>query len=305
MTIVLTIFGVGSYVRYQQLAADARTASANLDKLENYFGQSDRFNQIGLLCDGYSCFIVDRGNAVVGEKDFEVRVLASGPDITSTDITGIHIKTDRLRFVSPSGGEVRANLVYGPDDNGKLFIGAATPGKISPFERIDFLDDAGQTVFSIPSGGSLTEARMAADSAADVAAQAAKDAMMNLVAVGGGALLTFLAMSVLGWMATRRRVASRRAPQRRGTADSGIRQQSSGGQAWMDRVTMGLLASALRALDHPDDQDRYREEWAADYDEIQGTKQRLRWALLLRLFAPMGIRSARRDALAMSPPQQQ
>ena len=129
--------------------------------------------------------------------------------------------------------------------------------------------------------------------------------MRSLITTSGGALLAFFGIGVLGWMAARGRLTPRRAPQRREKTGGEIGQQSSCGKAWADRVTMGLIASAVRALDHPDDQDRYREEWAADSDEIPGTSQRLRWALLLRLCAPSGIRSARRGALSTSPPQQQ
>jgi hypothetical protein len=156
--------------------------------------------------------------------------------------------------------------------------------------------------FQIPLGAQ-DSFRLAARPAANGATQAAENAMRDLVAAGGGALLAFLAMIGLsGPTGTGR---TRRSPQRRGVTDGGTWQQSYCDKAWADRVAIGLIASAVRALDHPDDQERYREEWAADSDEIPGKWQRLRWALLLRLCAPMGIQSARQNALSVSPPQQQ
>jgi hypothetical protein len=52
--------------------------------------------------------------------------------------------------------------------------------------------------------------------------------------------------------------------------------------------------SAVCALDDPADRERYDEEWARDMTEITGKWHQLRWAILLRLFAPGGISAARR-----------
>ena len=191
----------------------------------------------------------------------------------------------------------------GRDGQTRTTIALANIGGI---DRIDFLDEADKVIISarvaLDAHGNFN---LTAPWIADHAAQAAENAMRKLIATIGGALLTFYTMSVLGWMAAQGRFTPRRAAQRRGKTDGGIRHQSLCDKAWADRVTMGLIVSAVHALDHPNDQDRYREEWAADSGEIPGEWQRLRWALLLRLCAPIGIRSARRDALSMSPQQQQ
>lgn len=196
------------------------------------------------------------------------------------------------------------NLMGIPGPDGKTRITAVI--RLDRVDHIDFLDETGKAIISVQvSQDAQGKFRLTAPDAADGADQAAKDSMKNLLAVSGGALLTFIALSAFSRIAARGRFRPRRTPQRQGRTGNGIRHQPYSDNTWTDRVTMGLIASAVRALDHPDDQDRYQEEWSADSDEIPGEWQRLRWALLLRLCAPTGIRAARRDALSMSPPQQQ
>ncbi len=71
---------------------------------------------------------------------------------------------------------------------------------------------------------------------------------------------------------------------------------------WQVSVTVGLMNSAVHALDDPDDRNRYAEEWASDRAEIAPGWPQLRWALILRLWAAPGIQRARRGLPSASPP---
>jgi hypothetical protein len=73
---------------------------------------------------------------------------------------------------------------------------------------------------------------------------------------------------------------------------------SSDGPKWTHILTVSLVNSAVSALDDPADMERYSEEWASDMAEIAGNWHRLQWALMLRLFAPHGIRAAHRRPVA-------
>jgi len=318
-TIVLTTLSLVGYVRYQQVAAEAHTATARAHEAETFT------SEMGLLTADGRLLLECTLSCVIALKP-------------STDITGEAARSKYLHLVSKSGRKCRIPLglfetpAISPDSS-MLYIfrldnltdcaglniltatGTAVPdgqtrtaaaiSGIDQVDHVDFLDDADKPIFSVQiSPDARGQFHLTAPQTADGATQAARNAMRRLVTTSGGAFLAFFGIGVLGWMAARGRFAPRRALQRREKTGGEIGQQSSCGKAWADKVTMGLIASAVRALDHPDDQDRYREEWAADSDEIPGTWQRLRWALLLRLFAPMGIRSTRRDALSMSPPQQ-
>jgi hypothetical protein len=311
MTIVSTTLSVVGYVRYQQLAAEERAATARALETESFI------TEMGLL--------TTHGDLLLNCELFCAVALKP-----STETTGDAARSERLRLASESGHQCEIPIDY---FRFTTFGGARTDcwnevgysaitsmgtsnrdgetrttvviGNMGPIDRIDFLDEANRLIFSaqvfVDAQGKY---RLTASQTADDAAQAAWTAMRSFIVISGGALLAFFTMNALAWMAARGRFPPRRAPLRRGTAESGTWQQAPCDKAWADRVTMGLIASAVRALDHPDDQDRYHEEWAADADEISGKWYRLRWALLLRLCAPTGIRSARRSTLSMSPRQQ-
>jgi hypothetical protein len=219
----------------------------------------------------------------------------TSPVAITPDCLGDQADPKDLTGVPGPDGQTRATAV--------IIAAVIIWGRVDHF---DFLDEASQVIISIQvSQDAYGNFRPTALDAADGAAQAATNSRQYLIAVSGGTLLTFIALSAFGWVAVRKRLGPRSALRRQGQTGSRTRQPSYCDETWADRVAMGLIASAVSALDHPDDQDRYHEEWFADSDEISGRWRRLRWALLTRLCAPMGIRSARRDALSMSPPQQQ
>jgi len=67
---------------------------------------------------------------------------------------------------------------------------------------------------------------------------------------------------------------------------------------WAQVLTVMLVGSAVASLGHPDDRDRYGEEWAGDMANISGKWRRAWWAITLRIFAPHGINSARGELSA-------
>jgi hypothetical protein len=71
-----------------------------------------------------------------------------------------------------------------------------------------------------------------------------------------------------------------------------------GWHGWQPILTAKLVSSAVSALGDPAAMERYREEWSCDMAEITGKWQQLRWAVLLRIFAPPGIRAALRHPAA-------
>jgi hypothetical protein len=289
MTITLTVVSVVSYVRYQQLTANARTAAARFDEAER--------STESRLCDPLCLIYRDTKNP---QGIREVLTLS----LPTLDITRIAVRANDIRLISRAGKYVIADLVYAYSSAGQILIAAIHGSeeiKINGTMDFYFLGVGGHPYYGEP----LSVHRYYAFLEAANANLAAKDAKRVLSAAWSGTLLAFFVISTLGWIATRRRLALRRAPPR-GTIDGGVRPQPSCDLAWTDKLTTGLIASAVHALDHLDDQNRYCEEWAADSEEIPDKWQRLRWALLLRLFAPMGIRSARHNAApSMSPPQQQ
>jgi hypothetical protein len=148
----------------------------------------------------------------------------------------------------------------------------------------------GQSSFIRPDSGQLIE-RVEAEDAAHTAGKA----RTTYITVGSGSILFVIAGVV--WTAYERRAG--RGETRRGRPKSS-REECVGGRSWV----AGLVASAVDALDQPD-QARYREEWAADLAELPPDWRRLRWALILRLCAPRGIRAARYHAPVAPPPHQQ
>jgi hypothetical protein len=341
-TLILTVLSIVGYVRYQQLAAKARTASDAAREIEQSTqytgGLTDDNFPLKILCSGdyiYNpeedgailliptgssrgprCSHIDiRTGAVAGSNTLNTEPMLlctwNSVDTPHTDAcapmtsftVSLHPFHYHLLFVDTLGQQVQANFAVLTSSRGNEVI-AITHGQVDDFDRVQYigiLDESNKVVMSFQPSDTITAFLFMARQASD-SAHAAEEAMQKLVTTG--ASLACLAASALAWIATRRHVRPRRALlQRQGTTTSGIWQPSSE-KAWTGRMTIGLIASAVRALGHPDDQARYREEWAADAEEIQGRWQRLRWALLLRLFAPKGIRSARRDELSMSPPQQ-
>jgi len=340
-TIALAALSVVGYVRYQKLDAEARTATARALETQRFavdMGLLTADGRLLLACGNSLCSIALKLSANIASaaaRSENLRVVSKSgswceisdnlffkPSHASNTIVtagSLVLTDDHPMYIAP----VATSRPRSPDAAFSCVVDPIGPSRLigmpgpdgqtratavigmGSVDHIDFLDEAGKTIFSIEFSrdreGTL---RLTASAAAGDAAQAAKNAMKNLVTVSGGAFLAFIALSALGRIAARGRRGPRRA-QRREATGSEVRQQSLCGKTWADKVTMGLIDSAVRALDHPDDQDRYREEWAADSDELPGKWQRLRWALLMRLCAPMGIRSARRDALSMSPPQQQ
>lgn len=132
--------------------------------------------------------------------------------------------------------------------------------------------------------------RVEAEHASDAARAAAA---MTVAAVAGAAAAL---VTAAGWAAADKWPHSRARlrPARRRTPD---------GRGWVNGLAAGLVDSAVRAIAHPDDQNRYREEWDADAGELPAGWRRLRWALVLRLCAPRGIRAARRGVPVTPPPQ--
>jgi hypothetical protein len=123
----------------------------------------------------------------------------------------------------------------------------------------------------------------------DSEAQSLLTAVIYEAAVGG--------LLLVAWLVTTR-VAARRRPGGSVTQPGRPRLQQQGtvlgpgSGEWPQVLTQKLVSSALSALRDPAAVERYSEEWAGDLAEITGKWRRLRWALLLRLFAPRGIRAA-------------
>lgn len=328
-TIILTTLSVIGYARYQQLAAEARTASDIASEVEQFAWYKgfpvpndgyllDKNFPLKFLCTGVytpgegweivivahreSCAHIGNHTGLMTHDDNPLSPIDPFALCISFPYSKYH-----LRFVDTLDHQILADFAILSSDRGNDELIALTRRPIGDFDRIkgmDVLDESDKVVASFQARDTAVLFHFIALQVADDTAQVAKDAMKELVATAGGALLAFFAISTLGWIAARGRISRRRALQRQRETNPRI-WQASGDKAWRGRLIMGLIASAVSALDHPDDQDRYREEWAADVEEIPSGWQRLRWALLLRLLAPMGIRSARCDELSMSPPQQQ
>jgi hypothetical protein len=341
MTVALTTLSAAGYVRYQRLAAESHTTTAKAheaERLASDIGLLTTDGELLLNCESYCTISLRLDVSPPVLLPAQAAGAGEAAQAASSTLSFFRIVHSHFHVVSKSGKKCEIPAIFfAPATSGygelvRAFDGVPSCGILTTvgtvgsdgktratavihggidqadIDHIDFLDETDKVVFSVQVYlDTQGKFHLTTPRTADSATQVANTAFKKFITTGGGALLAFFVMSVLGWMVARGRFAPRRAPQRRGKAegDVGSGQQSACDKAWADRLTIGLIASAVRALDHPDDRDRYREEWAADSDDIPGKWHRLRWALLLRLCAPIGIRSARRDALSMSPPQQQ
>lgn len=322
MTIALVTLSVVGYVRYQQLAAEARTATDRALETQTFAGDMGLLTTDGRFL--YDCHLLYCTIALKPSTDTSdaarakyLRIYKSGGYYWCEIQVDLFKLTHNTQTPSPGPADKNPhclvdsaypNSLMGTTDPDGWTRSTAVIPDLSRVDHIDFLDAAHVAIISVQvSRDTPGTYHLTALDIADLATQAATNSMKNLIAVSSSALLAFVAFVAFiafGRIAAPRRIGPRRPAQRQGRTGSGTRLPSCN-NTWTDRVTMGLIASAVCTLDHPDDQDRYREEWSADSDEIPGKWRRLRWALLLRLCAPRGIRSARRNALSMSPPRQQ
>lgn len=280
MTATLIVVEIFIYTEYRQLSALARTAFDEDRKVEA------TAIRLGIpIDDGYlfPCRISNSSDRQRPAWHGLLLVPDDGQLLASCISKSVYVHT--------------AGLCNDPapraDGTETISVGCDHPA----LDRIDVLTGSGDRVsFDVVwVDGMGFHLRVRAE--ADRATGAAQAALESLLA----GVVALLLANVLG---VRRLTASTHAPRLHGTTGKAAWQQPRG-QAWTDRAAVGLIASAVRALDHPDDQERYHEEWAADAEEVPAGWRRLRWAMLLRLCAPGGIREARHCALTKSPAKQQ
>lgn len=127
----------------------------------------------------------------------------------------------------------------------------------------------------------------------EISASTPPDSLQESGAVVDIAISIFFVLLLAGTGA-RRRLAHRTAE----TSQPGMGQvaiSGSGDHGWAQLLTVRLVSSAVRALQDPADRERFGEEWASDMTQVTGKWRQLRWAVLLRVFAPHGISAARRQ----------
>jgi hypothetical protein len=110
------------------------------------------------------------------------------------------------------------------------------------------------------------------------------------LAVGSGVLLLILAVGIRRY----RRLPGRARAGREGRLPKGQVAIEPSGRDWAQAVASALVASAVAALDHPADRERYSEEWGSDMTMITGRWSRLWWAIGVRIAAAHALRAARR-----------
>jgi hypothetical protein len=191
------------------------------------------------------------------------------------------VATDQTRYSDELDG------IPGPGLSGMVGMGPlARDDQMILDQDSQILQTAAVDIQAARRTAGTIERAIAAD---DREARLPQDALAwSLIALISSGLLT-----VASGALNARRFIVRRRDHLPGASPDWRRIYAAGG--WTQVLTVMLVDSAVSALAHVDDRDRYDEEWTGDMADISGKCRRAWWAITLRISALRGINGAREE----------